>query len=53
MNLIEPFKTEIDFSTGALSPRRNIMQRRLSDMNMMYADRDEAARAFWRKKATA
>ena len=44
MNLIEPFKTEIDFATGALSPKRNIMQRRLSDMRLMYADRDEAAR---------
>ncbi len=44
MNPIEPFKTEIDFATGALSPKRNIMQRRLSDMRMMYADRNEAAR---------
>lgn len=44
MNLIEPFKTEIDFATGELSPTRNIIQRKLSDMRMMYADRDEAAR---------
>ena len=44
MNLIEPFKTEIDFATGALSPKRNIIRRRLSDMNLMYADRDEAMR---------
>ena len=46
MNLIEPFKTEIDFATGVMSPRRKIMQRRLSDMNRMYADRDEAARVL-------
>ena len=44
MNLIEPFKTEIDFQTGVLSPRRNILQRRLSDMRMMYADTAEASR---------
>ncbi len=44
MNLIEPFKTEIDFATGVLSPQRTIMRRRLSDMNLMYADRNEAAR---------
>ncbi len=44
MNLIEPFKTEIDFATGALSPQRVTMQRRLSDMSVMYADRNEVAR---------
>ncbi len=44
MNLIEPFKTEIDFATGVLSPQRVIMQRRLSDMSVMYADRNAAAR---------
>ena len=44
MNLIEPFKTEIDFQTGVLSPRRNILQRRLSDMRMMYAGTVEASR---------
>ena len=44
MNLIEPFKTEIDFQTGVLSPRRNILQRRLSDMRMMVADTVEASR---------
>lgn len=43
-NLIEPFKTEIDFATGALSPKRNTLQRRLSDMNRMYADAKAAAR---------
>ena len=44
MNLIEPFKTEIDFATGELSPQRKILRRRLSDMNLMYTDRNEAAR---------
>ena len=44
MNFIEPIKTEVDFQTGVLSPRRNILQRRLSDMRMMYADTAEASR---------
>ncbi|MCY4019980.1 MAG: cupin domain-containing protein [Chloroflexi bacterium] len=44
MNLIEPFKTEIDFATGVLSPKRATLRRHLSDMSLMYADRDEAAR---------
>ena len=44
MNLIQPFKTEIDFRTGILTPQRHIQQRRLSDMAQMYADVDAAAR---------
>lgn len=44
MRLIQPFKTEIDFQTGILTPQRQIQQRRLSDMARMYADKDEAAR---------
>lgn len=44
MNLMQPFKTEIDFATGDLSPQRATLQRRLSDMKLMYADRHEAAR---------
>ena len=44
MRLIQPFKTEIDFQTGILTPQRQIQQRRLSDMAQMYADKDEAAR---------
>lgn len=44
MNLMQPFKTEIDFATGDLSPQRATLQRRLSDMKLMYADRQEAAR---------
>lgn len=44
MNLMQPFKTEIDFATGDLVPRRATLQRRLSDMKLMYADRQAAAR---------
>lgn len=44
MSLIQPFKTEIDFATGDLSPQRATLRRRLSDMRLMYADRDAAAR---------
>ena len=44
MTLIQPFVTEIDFVSGLFTPRRGIIQRRLSDMAGMYADRDEAAR---------
>ena len=42
MKLIQPFKTEIDFQTGLLTPQRHIQQRRLSDMAQMYADQDAA-----------
>ena len=44
MNVIQPFKTEVDFVTGALSSADYIVQRRLSDMALMYAGKDEAAR---------
>lgn len=44
MNLIEPFKSEINFATGVLSPERVVSRRKLSDMRMMYADKNEAAR---------
>ena len=44
MKLIQPFKTEVNFTTGALSSADYIVQRRLSDMALMYADKDEAAR---------
>ena len=44
MRLIQPFKTEIDFQTGILTPQRRMQQRRLSDMQAMYADKDAAAR---------
>ena len=44
MSLIQPFVTAVDFSTGAFSPRRQVYQRRLSDMWRSYADREEAAR---------
>ena len=44
MNLITPAKTEVDFASGQLSRADYKIQRRLSDMAAMYADRDEAAR---------
>jgi len=44
VNLIQPSKTEVDFASGALSRADYTIQRRLSDMAAMYADRDEAAR---------
>ena len=44
MNLIQPSKTEVDFASGALSRADYRIQRKLSDMAAMYADRDEAAR---------
>jgi glucose-6-phosphate isomerase len=44
MDLLQPSKTEIDFATGRLSRADYTIQRRLSDMAAMYADRDEAAR---------
>ena len=44
MPLIAPFVTEVDFSTGLMSAPGYVLQRKLSDMAPMYADRDEAAR---------
>ncbi|MYD10529.1 MAG: cupin domain-containing protein [Chloroflexi bacterium] len=44
MTLTAPSKTEVDFASGALSRADYSIQRRLSDMTAMYADRDEAAR---------
>ena len=44
MKLIQPFKTEVNLITGALASADYIIQRRLSDMATMYADRDEAER---------
>ena len=44
MQLLQPFVTEVNFDTGVFTPRRSISQRRLSDMALMYADRDESAR---------
>ena len=44
MSLITPSKTEVDFASGALSRADYTIQRKLSDMATMYADRDEAAR---------
>ena len=44
MQFIKPFVTEVDFATGELSAPGYVIQRRLSDMAAMYADRDEAAR---------
>ena len=44
MTLITPSKTEVDFESGVLSRADYTIQRKLSDMAAMYADRDEAAR---------
>lgn len=44
MDLIQPSKTEVDFASGQLSRADYSIQRKLSDMTAMYADRDEAAR---------
>ena len=44
MALIQPFVTEVDFGSGVLTPRRTVVQRRLSDMARMYTDAEEAAR---------
>ena len=44
MPLLKPFVTEIDFASGALSAPGYVIQRRLSDMASMYADRAEASR---------
>ena len=44
MKIIQPFKTEIDFQSGEFSPGRQFIQRRLSQMQGMYADGAETAR---------
>ena len=44
MTLIQPSKTEVDFASGELSRADYSIQRRLSDMVAMYADRAAAAR---------
>jgi len=40
MNIIQPFKTDIDVQTGVFTPTRDIITRKLSHMNGMYADLD-------------
>lgn len=37
---MQPFKTEIDMTSGVFSPQRDIITRRLSQMKNMYADTD-------------
>ena len=44
MNLIEPFSSQVTFSSGILTPQRVVMQRRLSDMAGMFADSEAKAR---------
>ncbi len=46
MDFMNPFVTEVNFATGALSAPGYILQRKLSDMANMYADPDEAARVL-------
>lgn len=42
--IMQPFKTEIDLSNGVFSPARNLIQRRLSNMQGMYTDSDATRR---------
>jgi glucose-6-phosphate isomerase len=42
--MMQPFKTEIDLSSGVFSPRRGLIQRYLRNMQGMYADQDAVAR---------
>ena len=43
---MDPFSIHLDFSTGVLSPCPTHIQRRLSDMADMYADREAAQQAI-------
>jgi len=45
MTNMQPFTTEIDFTSGVFTPSRNLITRKLSDMATMYAD-VEAAQAI-------
>lgn len=38
MDIMQPFKTEVNLLSGEFTPVRNIITRRLSDMKLMYAD---------------
>lgn len=38
MDIMQPFKTEVDLRSGEFTPVRNIITRKLSNMKMMYAD---------------
>jgi glucose-6-phosphate isomerase len=44
MNIMQPFKTEVDFQTGVFAPEQAIIRRYLSQMQTMFADRDAVAR---------
>ncbi len=44
MSLSLPFVTQVDFDSGTLRPPHKRIQRRLSDMALMYADRAAAQR---------
>lgn len=44
MDLMEPFASEVDFSSGVIEPVGDVIQRHLSDMSGMYADADAVAR---------
>lgn len=44
MTLMQPFKTEIDLSTGVISPVNRVLKRYLSDMRGMYADEEATGR---------
>ncbi len=44
MRYMQPFVTEVDFASGALSSPGYVIQRKLSDMAAMYADEAAASR---------
>lgn len=44
MRYMQPFVTEVDFASGALSSPGYVIQRKLSDMAAMYADETAASR---------
>jgi glucose-6-phosphate isomerase, archaeal len=43
MNIMQPFKTEINLQSGVFAPRRQIIKRTLSQMKTMFADSDAVA----------
>lgn len=42
MEIMQPFKTEVDLTSGVFTPTRNIITRKLSNMATMYRDVDAA-----------
>ncbi|MBZ0276332.1 MAG: cupin domain-containing protein [Anaerolineae bacterium] len=44
MTVMQPFKTEVDLQSGVFSPRRDVIQRYLSQMRTMFADTEAVER---------